>query len=98
MQKVLWWLIGGSKGGKNRLRIIKRLEEEPMNANQLAENLDLDYKTVRHHLDLLEDNDVLTAMGGDYGRTYFLTDRMESNVDLLEEVAEKAGLEVPDEG
>lgn len=79
------------------MRIIHSLRDEPMNANQLSENLDLDYKTVRHHLELLEENDVVTAVGGNYGKTYFLTERMESNLDLLREISEKADLEEIDE-
>ncbi len=92
MRKVLWWLIGGARGGKNRLRIIETLREEPMNANQLSKALDLDYKTVRHHLELLEENDVLTTMGEGYGTMYFLSDRMEQNIDVLDEVARRADL------
>ena len=64
-----------------------------MNTNQLATELDLDYKTTQHHLELLTDNDVLMTMGDDYGKVYFLTDRMEDNVELLADIAEKAGLE-----
>ena len=93
MRKVLWWLIGGSRGGSNRLRIIQTLKETPMNANQLATELDLDYKTVRHHLSMLEENRVLTTMGDGYGKTYFLSDEMEANLDVLDEVARKADLE-----
>lgn len=93
MRKLLWWLVGGSRGGKNRLRIIEALHDEPMNANQLANRLDLDYKTVRHHLELLEENDVLTTMGDGYGTMYFLSDRMEANLDVLETVAAAAGLQ-----
>ena len=94
MRKVLWWLIGGARGGRNRFRIIKTVEQKPMNANQLASTLDLDYKTIRHHLDLLVENDVLEAVGDGYGDTYFLTDRMESNLDVLETVAESADFTV----
>ena len=94
MRKVLWWLIGGARGGKNRLRIIRALQDHPMNANQLAETLDLDYKTVRHHLSLLEENAVLETMGEGYGQTYFLTDRMADNLDVLAEVGEQAGIAV----
>lgn len=64
-----------------------------MNANQLARSLDLDYKTVQHHLGLLTENGVLTTVGDDYGKTYFLTDAMETNLDVLDEVARKADLE-----
>jgi len=93
MRKVLWWLIGGARGGKNRFRIIRTLEHEPMNANQLASTLDLDYKTIRHHLDLLVENDVLEVVGDGYGDMYFLTERMESNLDVLESIADSADFE-----
>ena len=92
MRRVLWWLIGGSRGGRNRLRIIRALDETPMNANQLSNHLDLDYKTTQHHLELLRENGVLTTMGDGYGTMYFLTDAMESNLDVLEEVAREADL------
>lgn len=92
MRKVLWWLIGGARGGRNRFRIIRTLEREPMNANQLASTLDLDYKTVRHHLDLLVENSVVEAVGEGYGDTYFLTDRMEANLDVLDQIEATADL------
>lgn len=93
-EKMLWWLIGGTRGGKNRVRIIMTLNEEPMNANSLAEELDLDYKTIRHHLDLMEKHNVVSAMGEGYGKNYFLTEQMENNMDKLEEFKEKAGVDV----
>jgi DNA-binding transcriptional ArsR family regulator len=93
MRRVLWWLVGGSRGGRNRLRIIRTLEETPMNANQLSKALELDYKTTQHHLELLVENNVLMTMGEDYGKMYFLTDAMEQNLDVLDEVARQADLE-----
>ncbi|RDZ64306.1 ArsR family transcriptional regulator [Haloferax sp. Atlit-12N] len=90
---MLWWLIGGSRGGRNRLRIIRALDDMPMNANQLSNELDLDYKTTQHHLELLVENNVLMTMGDNYGKTYFLTDQMEANLDVLDEVARKANLD-----
>lgn len=92
MQRVLWWLIGGSRGGKNRIRIIRTLAEHPMNANQLSETLELDYKTVRHHLRKLEENNVVTSMGEEYGQTYFLTEEMEGNLDVIDEIVAKSDL------
>jgi transcriptional regulator, ArsR family len=54
METVLWQALAGTRGGPNRARILRLLEERPRNANQLAEELDLAYNTVRHHLDVLE--------------------------------------------
>lgn len=94
MRKVLWWLIGGSRGGHNRVRVIRVLNEKPMNANQLANRLELDYKTVRHHLDKLAENDVVTSMGDGYGETYFLTDEMKRNLDVLDEITARSDADV----
>ncbi len=59
MEKALWYLLAGTRGGTNRARIIHVLDDRPRNANQIAEELDVDYNTVRHHLDMLLDHDVL---------------------------------------
>lgn len=93
MRQLLWWLIGGSRGGENRLRIVRTLQERPQNTNQLSETLDLNYKTVQHHLEVLEENNVVTTTGDDYGKMYFLTDRMSNNLDILDDIAEQANLD-----
>jgi DNA-binding transcriptional ArsR family regulator len=93
-EKMLWWLIGGTRGGENRLRIIRELENNPMNTNKLSEELDLDYKTVKHHLDLMKEHNVITTMGEGYGKNFFLTDQMEENLDKLEQIQEQAGVEI----
>ena len=91
---MLWWLIGGTRGGENRLRIIRKLEDSPMNTNKLAEELDLDYKTVQHHLDLMKKHNVITTMGEGYGKNFFLTEQMEENLDKLDQIQEEAGVEL----
>lgn len=96
MRQLLWWLIGGSRGGRNRLRIVRTLQERPMNTNQLAEKLDLNYKTVQHHLEVLDENNIVTTQGDNYGQMYFVSDRMEQNFDILEEIVEQAELESND--
>lgn len=88
MEKALWYLLVGTRGGANRVRLIRALSERPMNANQLAEELDLDYNTVRYHTEKLEDHDVLERGGSDYGEMYFLTDRFENHRDRFEEIVE----------
>ena len=88
MEKALWYLLTATRGGENRARIIRALSEQPMNANKLAETLDVRYKTVRHHLDALEDHDVVEAGDEEYARLYFLTDRFEQYRDQFEEIVE----------
>jgi DNA-binding transcriptional ArsR family regulator len=91
MKKILWWLIGGTKGGVNRARIIHNLHQRPYNAHQLAEKLDLDYKTVRHHIKVLEENKVLTSSGEKYGTMYFLTSQMEDNYEIFQKIWHEMG-------
>ena len=88
MDGVLWYVLTGTRGGENRVRILKALDERPRNANKLAEALDLDYTTVRHHLDVLCDNDVLRKQGGDYGAIYLPTDRARQHWDTVEQIME----------
>jgi predicted ArsR family transcriptional regulator len=89
MEKALWYLLTATRGGENRARIIRRLSERPRNANQLAEDLDVSYKTVRHHLDALVDHDVVEPGENQYGKLYFLTDRFENHWETFERITEE---------
>ena len=75
----------------NRAKIIRILKDEPMNANQLTGMLEVDYRTVRHHLDILEKNGVITPMGERYGKMYFLSTEMEENYQVFEEILNRFG-------
>ena len=88
MEKALWYLLVGTRGGENRARIIAAIDERPRNANQLAEQLDVDYNTVRHHLDMLQEHDIVESGGDAYGKLYFLTDRFERHREEFERVLE----------
>jgi len=86
---LLGWLIVGTRGGLSRAKIIETLKETPQNANQLANLLELDYRTIRHHLGVLEKNRMITSAGEGYGITYFLSPAMEENYALFEEILKK---------
>ncbi|WP_435318414.1 winged helix-turn-helix domain-containing protein [Haloarchaeobius sp. TZWSO28] len=86
MEKALWYLLVGTRGGTNRVRIIRALSERPRNANQLSEHLEVDYNTIRHHLDMLLDHSVVEKGGDDYGALYFLTDQFEHHREAFEEI------------
>ena len=89
MEGALWYVLTGTRGGRNRMRILRAVADRPRNANQLANDLELDYKTVRHHLDVLTDNDVVAKSGDDYGAVYLPTDRVEANWGTVEEILEQ---------
>src|SRR2546427_10158103 len=47
MDKRLWYLIAGTRGGINGAGIVWTLHERPYTANDLATGLALDYKRMR---------------------------------------------------
>jgi predicted ArsR family transcriptional regulator len=89
LKYLLGWLIAGTRGGTTRAEIMKTIHEMPQNANQLATTLKVDYKTVRYHLEVLEKNHIVTSVGDKYGATYFLTQMMEDNYSVFEEIVKK---------
>jgi len=38
-KRLLWFVFTGSRGGLNRLKIISKIKENPLNINQLAKEL-----------------------------------------------------------
>jgi DNA-binding transcriptional ArsR family regulator len=89
LKYLLGWLIAGSRGGVTRAKIIETLRENPQNANQLANLLGMDYRTIRHHLKILQKNRIITSAGNGYGTTYFLSTEMEENYGIFEEILNK---------
>ena len=89
LKYLLGWLIAGTRGGVTRAKIIETLRENPQNANQLATTLGMDYRTIRHHLKLLQKNRIITSAGEGYGNTYFLSIEMEENYGVFEEILNK---------
>jgi DNA-binding transcriptional ArsR family regulator len=86
MEAVLWQTLAGTRGGPNRVRILNAIDEQPRNANQLAEDLGLAYNTVQHHLDVLETNDLVTSSDADYGQVYLPSDRTRTHWDTVSEI------------
>ena len=91
VERALYWIIAGTMGGNNRARIIKELLKNPQNTNQLSKALELDFKTVQHHLKVLEKNKlVIYKGGGGFAKIYFLSQMLEDNIDsfnkLLQEI------------
>jgi DNA-binding transcriptional ArsR family regulator len=89
LKYLLGWLIAGTRGGVTRAKIIETLRENPQNANQLANSLEMDYRTIRHHLKILQKNRIITSAGDRYGTTYFLSVEMEENYGVFEEILNK---------
>ena len=88
-KRLLWYLFGGSRGARNRIRIIDLLRERPSNINQLSDSLGLDYKGVQHHISVLEKNNLVTKVGEKYGVLYFVSDYLQHNWAAYDEIKSK---------
>ena len=86
MKRLLWWLLAGSVGGINRGRILEELFQTPHNANELSKLMVLDYKTIRHHLEVLEKNRLITSTGSGYGKMFFPSELLEENQLVFNEI------------
>jgi predicted transcriptional regulator len=86
MKKILLWLIMGTRGGINRGKIIKKLHERPFNANKISNSLNLNYRTVTHHLNILEKNNIVNTIGDKYGKVYILSEEMEKEFSDFDEI------------
>lgn len=88
-KRLLLYVFTGTRGGFTRLQIINLLSETPMNKNQLAQTMNLDYKAIQHHLNALEKNNLVTKLGEKYGATFHLSNYLEANILALHTVIEK---------
>ncbi len=79
-KKLLWYLLQGTRGGKTRALILKELIERPCNANQLAQALNMDYKTIRHHLFVLMKNGIITMGSNGCTSLYYLSKNMQLEI------------------
>ncbi len=86
IKTVFWLLFVGSRGGTNRIRIISVLRNRPRNRNQLATELDIDYKNIQHHIRVLEGNNLVKKIGNLYGMTYYVSALFENNEIVFDEI------------
>ncbi len=88
-KRLLWFVFAGTRGGLNRMKLILALKNQPLNANQLAKELGLDYKAIQHHIKVLEKNNLLTKAGEKYGVTFFVSTFLEVNMESFDEIVSK---------
>ena len=89
-KNVLYWLLVNSLGGKNRIKILHSLFQSPKNTHELSQELTIEYKTVQYHLKLLEENNLIESAGKHYGKTYFITDKLEENKEYFQEICKES--------
>jgi len=92
LRRLLWYLLGATRGAENRAKIIRALKERPRNLNQLATDLGFQYTLVQHHVEVLKKNALVTGVGEHYGRTFFLSPWLDAHFAVLEALARELKL------
>jgi predicted transcriptional regulator len=86
VKHLLQWLILGSKGGETRTKILLLIKKKPLNANNISKELKMDYKTIQHHLLILEKNQLINSVGNKYGQIYVISPQLEEEYDLFKKM------------
>jgi predicted transcriptional regulator len=92
LRVLLWSLIGATRGGETRAKLIHELRTRPGNLNQLAARLGVEYRTVKHHIEALKKNSLVEGKGEHYGMTYFLNPWLEAHISVFDEICSKLKL------
>ncbi len=88
---ILWSIVAGTRGGANRAKILNLIKDTPMNANKIATVLDLDHKTVVHHVKILAKNNLVVKDEKEYAAEYKLTQITKEHQSALKDIMEKIG-------
>lgn len=91
LRRALWFLLGGKRGGENRAKIIWSLKSRPMNMNQLATELELQYKSIQHHMRVLAESSLVAPSGVGYGAVFMLTPWFEGHFESFVQICLKLG-------
>ena len=86
---MFWILFVSSRGAVNRIRIMSVLRKRPINTNQLAIELGVDYKSVQHHLKILQGNNLVKKMGNKYDVKYCVSQLFENSEFVFDEIVDK---------
>jgi len=65
------------------------LRKRPRNRNQIATELDTDYKNIQHHIKILEKNNLVKKIGKPYGVTYYISELFINNEIVFDEIVDR---------
>lgn len=92
-EQTTYWLLSGSKGAINRIKILQLLRETPCNLHELSKKAGLNYKTAQHHITLLLEHHLIVGRGSKYGQVYFVSDKFLEKESLFNKLVQASLLE-----
>ena len=89
LRRLLWYLLGATRGGETRARLLHQLRTQPGNINQISKRMGVEYRTVLHHIEVLKKNSLVQATGEQYGLTYFVNPWLEAHMEIFDDLCVK---------
>jgi predicted transcriptional regulator len=81
IRRLFYYLFLYSRGGALRSRIVLMLRERPMNKNELSNVLNVNYRTVEHHLSVLIKNNVVEGDFRRYNSLFYIIEGMKEYIE-----------------
>ncbi|MGI9566646.1 MAG: ArsR/SmtB family transcription factor [Nitrosopumilus sp.] len=85
-KQLFWDLFCKYNVTTSRIRIMKVIRRKQLNTYQISKEVELDHKTVLHHLRILEKNNLVVKMGPRYGAKYFPATLFQQHEMLFDEI------------
>jgi predicted transcriptional regulator len=89
---IFWYLFATSKGAKTRIKIINLLQRQPHNTNRISQELMMDYKAIKHHIQILEKNNIIGKFDAQYGAAFYPSTVFEENKNLFDEIVSRVSV------
>ena len=91
LKRTLMLYIAGTRGGSVRLKILMLIDKKPRNINEISEELGLDYKTVQHHIRVLQKSGLVSSLKRKYDNEYSLSELLKVHKDVLKDISDNMG-------
>jgi len=77
MNTTYFRLFFESPGNFNRVKIVNLLNQRPYNIHQISKKLNLNYRTIQHHMKVLKENKVVQSDSNGYGALFSISDEFD---------------------
>ncbi len=88
MERLLWYVFAGSRGGPTRVRVVQALHAQPRNTNQLAKDLEMDFKSIDYQLRVLAKHTFVVRREEGYGMPWEVSKNLLAAWDTFVEISE----------
>lgn len=86
IKRLFYWLFFASRGGFTRIQIVIKLLNSPLNKNELSVALDLNYRTIEHHIKVLVENNIVEGDNRKYDSIFYLKESVKPHIERLAEI------------